>query len=333
MASRFATPAQMLYKDSRPHACPRVLYPSLILHEFLHRTRSTASGARKLLVRRALHHSLCHGGFLGNGSLDANPGRMCRASQRGSLGNSGPLLGVLARRRTRIGENIVVMCVFFAPVASRRGLPTQDHLAPPLRVRPETPWPLLVKNVHAPLLFEAVFVAICASPAAIVVMLHVEGHSIAPHDGAMGLDMRASEVVVLLQLHFLVEADRRANVHHEEISENEMFPAESFATEGPCATPQHIDASEFRLLGLRCTAQLGKNELRRRDGRHDKAPRRRMGLVLRLIRPLARILAVPVLPCRNIVRELNANFALRLCVLQRLVPCGSQLPPGDSHEA
>mmetsp|Transcript_114824 Transcript_114824/g.357660 ORF Transcript_114824/g.357660 Transcript_114824/m.357660 type:complete len:309 (-) Transcript_114824:596-1522(-) len=226
------------------------------------------------------------------------------------------------RRHRRSGLAFLVL------IDLRFALPSQDHLVLPLRVRLEAARVPSLQDLDVPLLLQALLVAVGASAPAVVVVLDVQRHAVATHDRSVLGDVGASEPVVLLEGHLVVEVHHGVRLGAEEVPQDEVMPGERIAEERARAASEHIDAAELR-LGPLDAPHLGNDEARGGDGRDDKPPRFRVCGVHGLVGANLRICAVAVLPGRDVVGDLHAHLLVPAGVRQGLVAGGRELSPDD----
>mmetsp|Transcript_28198 Transcript_28198/g.50904 ORF Transcript_28198/g.50904 Transcript_28198/m.50904 type:complete len:241 (+) Transcript_28198:570-1292(+) len=156
------------------------------------------------------------------------------------------------------------------------------------------------------------------------------GHAVEAHNGAVLVQVTASKVVVLLQSQILVE-EKPGIVIHEEVSNDEMMPGQWPTAEGPRAVPEAVDSTKPWLL--RISTHLGQHEPGCCDWRHHELLSCIMGCIYGIHLSARSLWAVAVLPGRDVIRALNADFALLASITQHHVSSRSELPTDNSFEA
>mmetsp|Transcript_93251 Transcript_93251/g.285399 ORF Transcript_93251/g.285399 Transcript_93251/m.285399 type:complete len:212 (-) Transcript_93251:2047-2682(-) len=129
-------------------------------------------------------------------------------------------------------------------------LPLEDHLPWPLRVVPEDLRPLLLQALAILDLFLTLGVAQVASPAQIRLVFCDDHHPVEAAHPAVGLQVRARVVVVLLEGEPDVEAARR-HLRGEEVAHDEALRADPGRVEGLARVVRRVDAREPDVAGLR----------------------------------------------------------------------------------
>mmetsp|Transcript_82320 Transcript_82320/g.245488 ORF Transcript_82320/g.245488 Transcript_82320/m.245488 type:complete len:404 (-) Transcript_82320:1420-2631(-) len=148
----------------------------------------------------------------------------------------------------------------------------------------------------------------------------------------MRLEVRASEVVVLLQRHGRVEA-ALGLVHDEEVSQDEVLLAELLGVERMAHVPKRIDAAKlWPRFALGHAPHLRKDEL---GGRHrgDLVSLCALRCCIRLRQRLLLVVAGVVVPPGDVVADLHTDLAHGGGILQRQIPRRDQLPSDDGRQA
>mmetsp|Transcript_64808 Transcript_64808/g.163208 ORF Transcript_64808/g.163208 Transcript_64808/m.163208 type:complete len:338 (-) Transcript_64808:701-1714(-) len=226
---------------------------------------------------------------------------------------------------------VIVLVLLILSGVNVRLLPSHDDLVLPLWVEAEDSGPFPLEDTDVPLLFLALLVPGRARSAAVVIVLHIQRHPLTPHHRAMSLDVGAREIIVLLERHLLVEGDA-SPIDNEKITKDKMMPMESIPAKRPSTTAQHVHAPKFGLWGAGPT-HLREDEARRSNRGDDQPPGRSVRGVVRVVGPLLRVRTVAVLPCRDIVRKLNACLAHLSCISQCFIACRCQSPTNDGLQA
>mmetsp|Transcript_89707 Transcript_89707/g.233968 ORF Transcript_89707/g.233968 Transcript_89707/m.233968 type:complete len:477 (+) Transcript_89707:74-1504(+) len=210
--------------------------------------------------------------------------------------------------------------------------PCQHHLVLPRGMLADGLGPLLHEDLDVFLLLRCVPDG--DRPPGVGVVRHVEHHAVATEHGTMPLDVRAREVVVLLQSELGVEAHLGLGLGDEEVSQDEVMGGHRCVREAPRDVPRRQHAAQLRAR-LAC-AHARKQEASGRDRRDHEPPSasaQPVGFVLVLGRVYV-VQGAVIHPPADVIRHLAARLPKLFGLSQGLVPRPTKAAAvGDRVEA